>query len=439
MMKDIVSLPADVSRETVRKANWFLHSDQPLQDNTQVNIEIRTAQRFQTWQGFAGAVSELGAQAVAALPAAERDRFFVEAFSKEQGIGLDWIRLPVGASDFALNAYSYSMTPDDFEMQAFSLARDQKLIIPFIQAAKAVNPRLRIHASPWSPPGWMKVSGRMDGVENSEIRNEPAVLQAYARYLRRFVEAYAEQGLPIDRLMVQNEIDSPAPFPGCRWDVELFVRFHTDYLRGEFARHGVNTEVWAGTFRTMSGLQAHQAFESEAFRRCVKGAAFQYSFPRLLQDFQLAFPGTRVMHTETVCHNGDNSWTQAASQFDDVVAYLNGNAEVFSYWNLVLNQEAKSAWGWGQNAMFTADVSTGRLRANPDAEVFRLFSRNIQVGARRVQAFSYLADTLCFENPDGTRALFLRNLEAARTANLVMDGQARTLQLPERSLCVFRL
>jgi glucosylceramidase len=265
------------------------------------------------------------------------------------------------------------------------------------------------------------------------------VLKAYARYLRRFVEAYAGEGLPIDRLMVQNEVDSPAPFPGCRWDVELFVRFHTDYLREEFAAHGVSAEVWAGTFRTMSGLQAHQAFESAAFRHCVKGAAFQYSFPRLLQDFQLAFPGTRVMHTETVCHNGANTWAQAASQFDDVVAYVNANVDVFSYWNLVLDQEAKSGWGWKQNSMFTADASTGRLRSNPDADVFRLFSRSIQAGARRVQAFSYLADTLCFRNPDGSVALFLKNLEAARTANLVVDGKARTLQLPERSLCVFRL
>jgi glucosylceramidase len=438
-MNDVIVLPNDVSRETVRKSNWFLFSDQPLQDNSKVNIEVRTQQQFQVWNGFAGAVSELGAKALAAIPAAERDRFFVEVFSRGEGMGFDWIRLPVGASDFAVDAYSHSMTPDDFEMKAFSIERDQKWIIPFIKAAKAVNPRLRIHASPWSPPGWMKLSGAMDGVEKSEIRNEPAVLKAYARYLRRFVEAYAEQGLPIDRLMVQNEMDSPAPFPGCRWDVELFVRFHTDYLREEFARHSLSTEVWGGTFRTMSGLQGHQAFESADFRRCVKGAAFQYSFPRLLQDFQVQFPGTRLMHTETVCHNGDNSWTQAASQFDDVLSYLNANVDVFSYWNLVLDQEAKSGWGWLQNSMFTADAVGKRLRANPDADVFRLFSSNIQVGARRVQAFSYLAETLCFRNPDGSLALFLRNLEAARTANLTVDGKSQVLQLPERSLCAFRI
>jgi O-glycosyl hydrolase len=96
----------------------------PFQDNTQVSIEVRTAQQFQVWNGFGAAVSELGAKSLAALPAAERDRFFVEAFSKEQGLGLDWIRLPVGASDFALDAYSHSMTSDDFEMKAFSYLAD---------------------------------------------------------------------------------------------------------------------------------------------------------------------------------------------------------------------------------------------------------------------------------------------------------------------------
>jgi len=105
-MNDVVSLPADVSRESVRKSTWFLFNDQPLQDSTQVSIEVRAAQPFQVWQGFGAAVSELGARSLTAIPAAERDRFFLEAFSRKQGLGLDWIRLPVGASDFALDAYS---------------------------------------------------------------------------------------------------------------------------------------------------------------------------------------------------------------------------------------------------------------------------------------------------------------------------------------------
>ena len=431
-------LPPEITRASVRAVSWWNQANQPLQDNQTVRVEICSGQTFQTWEGFGGAVSELGMQALCRLPAAVQARFFEAVFGAE-GLHFSWIRLPVGASDFALNAYSFSETAEDYELASFSIARDRQGLIPYIRAAQAVNPALRIHASPWSPPGWMKKSGRMEGVAQSELRDEPKVLQAYAGYLRAFIQAYAAEGLRIDRLMVQNEMDSPAPFPGCQWSPELFVRFHLAYLKPEFEAHKIDTEVWAGTFRTITGLQAHDCFRDPAFRAFVRGAAFQYSFPKPVEELQLLYPGTRIMHTETVCHGGANTATEAAGQFDDFLGYAAAGASVFTYWNTVLGENPASAWGWKQNSLCTADAGKQDLILNPDYPVFQLLGRSLPPGAVRVRCFSNLLDTVCFRNPDGRFCLLLRNLEEARQAEVTLDGSPRRVELPGHALCALML
>ena len=436
--RDYLSLSPEITRASVRSVSWWNQSNQPLQDNQNVRIEICDGQTFQTWDGFGGAVSERGMQALSRLPAQEQTRFFQAMFGPD-GASLSWIRLPIGASDFALSAYSASETAEDYELAHFSLARDRQWVIPYIRAAQAVNPAVRIHASPWSPPGWMKKSGRMDGVEQCELRDEPRLLAAYARYLRLFIQAYAAEGIKIDRLMVQNEMDSPAPFPSCQWTPELFVRFHLAYLKPEFAAHRIDTEVWGGTFRTMSGLQAHECFRNPEFRAFVRGAAFQYSYPKPIDDLQILYPGTRIMHTETVCHGGANTATEAAGQFEDFLGYAAAGAEVFTYWNSVLGEDAASTWGWKQNAMCTAHAEKQQLILNPDYEVFQLLGRNLRPGAVRVRCFSQLLTCLCYRNPDGRLCLILRNLEEARQAEVTINGVLRRVDLPGHALCALIL
>lgn len=434
----VVSLPDTITQDAVDNVRWWKRAHQPLQDNEHLAVEICTDQVYRTWQGFGGAVSELAWRAVSALPEAERARFFRDVFGPE-GMAFDWIRLPIGASDFALDAYSASSVPDDYELAHFSLDRDRSALIPFIKAAQAVNPNLRVHASPWSPPAWMKLSGKMDGTERSAIRDESRVLEAYARYLRKVVEGYAAEGIRIERLMAQNEMDSPAGFPSCAWTPEAFVRFHLDYLKPEWQRAGLDTEIWAGTFRTISGLQAHDCFRDAAFRAFVRGAAFQYSYPQAIVDLQVLHPGTRVMHTECVCHGGGNSVPQAASQFEDVLGYLAANVDVFTYWNLALDTTQRSSWGWKQNSLYIANAETGALVENPDVAVFRLLSRALRPGAVRVRCFSFLAPAVCFRQPDGALVLLLRNYDAPRRAAVIVDGRRRHVDLPGHALCAVRV
>lgn len=110
--------------------------------------------------------------------------------------------LPVGSSDFATSAYSYSEVPDDYEMKNFSLARDEKSILPAVLAARQINPDLQLFASPWSPPGWMKLSGKMDGGgkghENNRLRDEEPIYTAYALYFEKYLAGHLIEALVKD-------------------------------------------------------------------------------------------------------------------------------------------------------------------------------------------------------------------------------------------------
>jgi glucosylceramidase len=133
--------------------------------------------------GIGGAFNEQGGEAFMSLSEAERKKVAEALFNPTTGAGLTFCRTAIGSSDFGLGAYSYSETPDDYKMKDFSVERDTTSVIPFMHAAQAENSELKIFASPWSPPGWMKVSGKMDkGGPDSRLIKDPKIYKAYALY-----------------------------------------------------------------------------------------------------------------------------------------------------------------------------------------------------------------------------------------------------------------
>jgi glucosylceramidase len=119
---------------------------------------INTAKAYQAMEGFGACFSELGWDALSLLSATDRAAVFNELYG-DSGAGFTAGRLPVGASDFARSWYSYDETPGDFELSKFSIERDETGLMPFIRAAKSVRKDLKLWASPWSPPSWMKKNG----------------------------------------------------------------------------------------------------------------------------------------------------------------------------------------------------------------------------------------------------------------------------------------
>jgi O-glycosyl hydrolase len=131
-------------------------------------VFIDELQRYQTIEGFGASFTDSSAWLMnnKIVPASSLPTVMNSLFDHTAGIGISFVRNPMGASDLARSLYSYDDMPagaTDPNLSSFSIAHDEADIIPLIRQAKLINPHLKLMANPWSPPGWMKTSGSMIG------------------------------------------------------------------------------------------------------------------------------------------------------------------------------------------------------------------------------------------------------------------------------------
>lgn len=327
-----------------------------------------------------------------------------DLFSQD-GANFNYCRMPIGASDFALNAYSLCDTPEDFNMDHFDLSRDEEYLIPFIKEAMKHNPTLKIHASPWAPPSWMKDNGLM--TTGGSLRDEDRVYKAYAKYFVKFIEGYAKHGITIDRAIIQNETDALSNYTSCLMEPWQIIKFTTKYLFPAMQEAGLRTELWAGTFRTFLDCPSHFCAADPDFRACVRGFAFQYSIPDQIHSFRQLFPEIPIMHTESLCHDSRNNETQAASLFMDFIQYMNFGCEVYTYWNMILDERSISSWDWKQNSLIRILRDEKEIIYNPDFHVMKLISSAVKPGYVRVNALCSSRHVTAFVSPCGNTILVL--------------------------------
>ena len=178
-------------------------------------IVVDPARTYQPIEGLGASITESAARLITA--SANRDALMRALFDRDNGIGLNYLRQPMGASDFVAGPhYTYDDMPageTDYAMSRFSIDHDRAEILPLLRQARQLNPELKVMAVPWSPPAWMKTGGSLIG---GQLIDDDRVYQAYARYFVRFLADYAAAGVPVETLSVQNEPQNrhPKQYPG---------------------------------------------------------------------------------------------------------------------------------------------------------------------------------------------------------------------------------
>ena len=109
---------------------------------------IRLDQPAQEVEGFGACFNELGWVALSRLSQEERSEVFRQIFASGVGANLSVCRMPVGANDFAVDWYSYDEIDGDYVLEHFSIEHDETTLVPYIRAALAHRPDLRLWASP---------------------------------------------------------------------------------------------------------------------------------------------------------------------------------------------------------------------------------------------------------------------------------------------------
>ncbi|MEN2742458.1 glycoside hydrolase family 30 beta sandwich domain-containing protein [Microbacterium sp. X-17] len=420
-------------------------------------VMVRTSETRQTIEGFGVCFNELGWTALQRLSSEERRAILDELFSPA-GMGLTVCRMPVGANDFSTDWYSYDEEPGDLALEHFSIEHDRATLVPFIREALARQSELRLWASPWSPPSWMKRNGHYaaalplpdSGVENGLAPDqvgvegtdlfrvdEPAYLDAYARYFGRFVDAYAAEGIRIGAVMPQNEFNSPQVFPSCTWTSEGLARF-VAVLGPVMAARGV--EVFLGTQERADPDQTLRVLADPEAARWIVGAGFQWAGKGAIAAIHREAPRLRLYQTEQECGDGRNDWRFARYAWTLLRHFLTSGANAYVYWNLALDEGGVSRWGWAQNSLVVVDPASGTARYTHEYALLKHVSGFVRPGAVRLEAFSWSGyeNQLAFRNPDGEIVVVVQNDGADELPySVAIDDRRFDVVLPADSFSTF--
>ncbi|WP_328996460.1 discoidin domain-containing protein [Kribbella sp. NBC_01245] len=438
----------------------------------ETTITVDPSQTFQTMDGFGASITDSSADVLYRLSPADREKTVRSLFDPQQGIGVSFLRQPVGSSDFtaATEHYTYDDVPagqTDFGLRHFSIARDQAQVLPLLRRAKQLNPALKVMGSPWSPPAWMKTG---DSLVGGRLKDDPAIYNAYARYLVKFVQAYTAAGVPIDFLTIQNEPQNRTPggYPGTDMPVRQAVKVIESLgpmLRAASPRTKIlgydhNWSTHPGDIaNTPPGEDPetdypYQLLESPA-AKWLAGTAYHcyYGNPADQSKLQKAFPKKGIWFTECSGSHGPN----------DTPAQIFRGTLTWHARNLVMGTTrnwAKSVINWNIALDSTGGphnggcgTCTGLVTLQPDgsvttdAEYYTIghLAKFVRPGAVRIGSTSYgttgwngQIQDVAFRNPDGSTALVVHNQnDAPRTFAVAVGDRTFEYTLPGGALATY--
>ncbi len=413
---------------TTQAAPWQKR-EAPVTAGQAPDVMVQAETPLQAIDGFGACFNELGWDALSALDAADREAVLRELFAPGVGAGFTLCRMPIGANDFSRDFYSYDEADGDFALEHFTIAHDRETLVPFIKAAQRQQPALRLWASPWSPPTWMKRNrhyamampgpwqpGVQNGLRPEQVGREGSdmfvledrYLQAYASYFGRFVDEYRAQGIEIGMVMPQNEFNSAQVFPSCCWTAAGLARF-LRHLGPEMAKRGVS--VFFGTLERADEGLLEPVMKDPAVSPYVKGVGLQWAGKGAVAGVHRRYPDLVLYQTEQECGDGRNDWRYCRYAWTLVKHYLRNGAGAYLYWNIALKQGGVSRWGWAQNSLVTVDADARTFAFTHEYQLMKHLSAFVQPGARRLEAVSWSGydNQLAFANPDGSTVLVIQN------------------------------
>jgi glucosylceramidase len=206
------------------------------------SIEIDDQKTFQTIDGFGFALTGGSAQHLAHMDAAKRAALLKELFAVDgKNIGISYLRISIGSSDLNDHVFSYDdmvAGQTDPELGKFSLAPDRAELIPILKGILAINPKIRILGSPWSPPAWMKTNKDPKG---GKLKTE--YYASYANYFVKYIQGMKAEGITIDAITIQNEPLNDKNTPSMLMQAEEQAQFIRDHLGPAFKAAGIHTKI----------------------------------------------------------------------------------------------------------------------------------------------------------------------------------------------------
>lgn len=417
---------------------------------------IRVAQDGHAFRAWGTCFNELNLDAIRLLKPEEQQKIMHDIFAPDGDLRFTRGRLTMNANDYSRAWYSCDTVAGDFQLKYFNINHDKQNVIQLIRMAQKWQPNMTFWMSPWSPPAWMKINqdypvcssewnkqakekdyllfddgGVPDPTEMQFVDGQrgqlfprklasqtyfiqdPRYLQAYANMFCKFIDLYAEENIPIDMVMYQNEAYSYTAYPGCAWTADGTLRFNRDYLIPTIRQKHPEVTTNIGTLNT-NRLDYVSQFIDE-LKDDVKAIGLQWEGRLIMDSLRQRYPGLHFISSESECGNGNMDWRAGEHTFYLLHEYVGHGCDEYYIWNFILCDQGKSSWGWKQNALVQVKSANLSYRYTPEYYAVKHFSRFVEPGSKMVAFLPWSRETgtqaIVFQRPDKKRVVICGNTD----------------------------
>ena len=393
-------------------------------------VDVNENTRYQQFTGAGASFTDTAAWLInssGALSASTRNTLMNNLFNPTTGIGLDFLRNPMGASDLARYSYTYDDMPSgqtDPSLANFSIAHDMADVLPLTKQAQQLNPGLKVMGTPWTAPPWMKDSGAY-----SQGWLQSQYYAAYAQYFVKYIQAYQAQGVPIDFVSVQNEPTCCSGYPSMQWNGSGLDYFTANDLLPAFHAANISTKVLALDWNPDTYASYGSPTVDDATVRNdpnFGGIAWHgYGGSVTTQtDIHNQYPNVDAYDTE---HSG-GTWigNQQQEDMNNIIDYTRNWGKSVVKWSLAVDQNMGPHNGGcgtctGLVTVHNGDSQSGQVDYNIEYYDMGQLTKFVKPGAYRIDSTANSSiPNVAWQNPDGSKALVAYN-ESGSTQTLTVN------------------
>lgn len=460
-----VEVAGDVSLyvTTANRAHDLTPASVDFSDNgsnmSPTTIRLDASTRYQSMDGFGAAITGATAYNLSLMPENKRKEFLEDTFSPDK-YGFSYVRVSIGCSDFSLSDYTCCDTEG---IENFALTTEEtKYVIPTLKEIRTINPGLKIIASPWTCPKWMKVKD----LEKKEPYNSwtggqlnPDCYQDYATYFVKWLDAFKQAGVEVNAITVQNEPlnrgNSASLYMGWEEQRDFVKTALGPALQQNFPEvkiyafdHNYNyddqTEQMDYSLKIFADADARNYFAGTAFHN--------YGGNRSeLLDVHSKAPDKELIFTETSIgewNKGNDLSTALTRDMEEVgLGTVNNWCKAVIVWNLMLDSDQGPHGGPGActtcyGAVDVDNTTYSVITRNSHYYLIAHLASVVKPGAVRIGTSGYTDSGVsyaAFENTDGTYALVLCNDKSEAKGITVDDGNRHfTYEVPAKAIVSYR-
>jgi glucosylceramidase len=400
--------------------------------NINFSINVNPNVTYQEIDGFGFSLTGGSALHLNNMSSTARSKILNDLFS-ENGIGVSYLRVSIGASDLDAEVFSYNdLQPGqtDVNLNQFSIQKDKENLIPVLKEILAINPDIKIMGSPWSAPVWMKDNNNSIGGSL-----KPEYYEAYAHYFIKYIQAYQQENITIDAITIQNEPHHDSNNPSMYMNAGDQAEFIKNHLGPKFESKEIKTKIIVWDHNADNTSYPISIYNDAEANKFIDGAAFHLYAGDInnLSSVHNTYPNKNLYFTE--------QWVGANSNFADnlrwhtkelIIGATRNWCKTVLEWNLASNSSLEPhTLGGCTECLGALTIDGNNVTKNDAYYIIAHASKLVRPGSFRISS-NYTNDlpNVAFKTPKNEIiVIVLNNTSIDKSFNINVLDQPITTSL----------